>query len=211
MASIGIIQSSPAVPHSFSHSPTFSCRYLQLPTVPCRVSSSMVGPCSLTSSPTVTHRPLPLSTVTVTHRHQPSPAVTRRHLPSPPFTGSHPPSPAVPGGPLPSPIVPCRPLLTPGVPYQKMFQIVVLSSFLMTAVLEVQGRGRTAFCRPVPSFSKVARQVEIKDEDGLRFAVPSRPGLLAVPPPGPTGAPDRCEHWAWHHWNLLLTVDKRAW
>jgi len=64
----------------------------------------------------------------------------------------------------------------------------------MTAVLEVQGRGGTAFCRPVPSFSKVARQVEIKDEDGLRFAVPSRPGLFAVPPPGPTGAPDRCEH-----------------
>ena len=34
----------------------------------------------------------------------------------------------------------------------------------------------------------------MKDEDGLRFAVPSRPGLLAVPPPGPTGAPDDCEH-----------------
>ena len=65
----------------------------------------------------------------------------------------------------------------------------------MTAVLEVQGRGRTAFPRPVPSFPKVARQVGIKDEDGLRFAVPSRPGLLAVPPPGPTGAPDGCEHW----------------
>jgi len=34
----------------------------------------------------------------------------------------------------------------------------------------------------------------MKDEDGLRFAVPSRPGLLAVRPPGPTGAPDGCEH-----------------
>ena len=66
----------------------------------------------------------------------------------------------------------------------------------MTAVLEIQGRGRTAFCRPVQSFSQVARQVGMKDEDGLRFAVPSRPGLLAVPPPGPTGAPDDCEHWA---------------
>ena len=28
---------------------------------------------------------------------------------------------------------------------------------------------------------------ELKDEDGLHFAVPSRPGVLAVPPPGPTG------------------------
>jgi len=69
------------------------------------------------------------------------------------------------------------------------------SSFVMTAVLEVQGRERTAFCRPVRSFSKVARQVGMKDEDGPRPAVPSRPGLLAVPPPGPTGAPDGCEHW----------------
>jgi len=64
----------------------------------------------------------------------------------------------------------------------------------MTAVLEIQGRGRTAFCRPVQSFSQVARQVGMKDEDGLRFAVSSRPGFLAVPPPGPTGAPDACEH-----------------
>jgi len=68
------------------------------------------------------------------------------------------------------------------------------SSFVMTAVLEVQGRERTAFCRPVRSFSKVARQVGMKDEDGPRPAVPSRPGLLAVPPPGPAGAPDGCEH-----------------
>ena len=65
----------------------------------------------------------------------------------------------------------------------------------MTAVLEIQGRGRTAYCRPVQSFSQVSRQVGMKDEDGLRFAVPSRPGLLAVPPPGPTEAPDDCEHW----------------
>jgi len=69
------------------------------------------------------------------------------------------------------------------------------SSFVMTAVLEVQGRERTAFCRPVRSFSKVARQVGMKDEDGPRPAVPSRPGLLAVPPPGPAGAPEGCEHW----------------
>jgi len=57
----------------------------------------------------------------------------------------------------------------------------------MTVVPEIQGRGRAAFCRPVQSFSPVARQVGMKDEDGLRFAVPSRPGVSAVPPPGPTG------------------------
>ena len=43
------------------------------------------------------------------------------------------------------------------------------------------GRGRTAVCRPVRSFSKVARQVGLEDEDGLRFTVLSRPGLLAAP------------------------------
>jgi len=35
------------------------------------------------------------------------------------------------------------------------------------------GRGRTAVCRPVRSFSKVARQVKIKDEDGRHSVVPS--------------------------------------
>ena len=35
-------------------------------------------------------------------------------------------------------------------------------------------RGRTAVCRPVRSFSKVARQVGIKDEDGRYSVVPSR-------------------------------------
>jgi len=58
------------------------------------------------------------------------------------------------------------------------------SSFLMTAVLEVQVREPTAFCRPVRSFSKVVWQVGIKEEDRPRFAFPSPPGLLAVPPPG---------------------------
>ena len=38
------------------------------------------------------------------------------------------------------------------------------------------GRGRTAVCRPVRSFSKVARQVRIEDEDGRHSVVPS--GLL---------------------------------
>jgi len=64
----------------------------------------------------------------------------------------------------------------------------------MTAVLEVQGPERTAFCRPVRSFSKVARQVGMKDEDGPRPTIPSRPGLLAIPALGPTRAPDGCEH-----------------
>jgi len=80
------------------------------------------------------------------------------------------------------------------------------SSFLMTAVLEVQGLERTAFCRPVRSFSKAARQVGMKDEDGPRPAVPSRPGLLAVPPPGPTGAPDGCEHWTLHFYHPLVRI-----
>ena len=35
------------------------------------------------------------------------------------------------------------------------------------------GRGRTAACRPVRSFSKVARQVGMGDEDGRHFVVPS--------------------------------------
>ena len=104
---------------------------------------------------------------------------------------------------LPSPAVPRRPPPSSTTPYHLPTRICLrswgLSSFLMTAVLEIQGRGRTEFCRPVQSFSQVARQVGMKDEDGLRFAVPSRPGLLAVPPPGPTGAPDDCEHWPWAH------------
>ena len=35
------------------------------------------------------------------------------------------------------------------------------------------GRGRTTVCRPVRSFSQVARQVKIKDEDGRHSVVPS--------------------------------------
>ena len=35
------------------------------------------------------------------------------------------------------------------------------------------GRGRTAVCRPVRSFSKVARHVKIKDEDGRHSVAPS--------------------------------------
>ena len=41
------------------------------------------------------------------------------------------------------------------------------------AVRPEPGPGRTAVCRPVRSFSKVARQVRIKDEDGRHSVVPS--------------------------------------
>ena len=81
----------------------------------------------------------------------------------------------------------------------------------MTAALEIQGRGRTAFCRPVQSFFQVARQVGMKDEDGLRFAVPSRPGLLAVPPPGPTGARDDCEHWKAGDFSAFKRISADMW
>jgi len=97
--------------------------------------------------------------------------------------------------------VPCRPPSSPAVLCRHLpshtggcLTSWGSSSFVMTAVLEVHGRERTAFCRPVRSFSKVARQVGMKDEDGPPPAVPSRPGLLAAPPPGPTGGPDGCEH-----------------
>jgi len=90
--------------------------------------------------------------------------------------------------------VPCRPPSSPAVlcrhlpsHTRRCLTSWGSSSFLMTAVLEVQGRERTAFCRPVRSFSKVAREVGMKDEDGPRPAVPSRPGLLAVPRRAPRG------------------------
>ena len=96
--------------------------------------------------------------------------------------------------------VPCRPPSSPAVlcrhlpsHARRCLTSWGSSSFLMTAVLEVQGREQTAFCRPVRSFSKVARQVGMKDGDGPRPAVPSCPGLLEVTPPGPTRAPDGCE------------------
>ena len=33
-----------------------------------------------------------------------------------------------------------------------------------------------------------------------------RPGVLAVPPPGPTGAPDGCEHWTRQEYGKMLGV-----
>jgi len=74
-------------------------------------------------------------------------------------------------------------------PTRRCLRSWVVSSFLMTAVLEVQRRGRTEFCCPVPSFLKVARQVGTKDEDGLPFAVPF--WALGSPPAGPHGGPRR--------------------
>ena len=96
------------------------------------------------------------------HRPPPSPVVPRR-LPlfSDVFRCFRRPLPP----PLspPSPAVLCSYLPSPGGSCLRPWG---LSSLLMTAVLE------------------------FKDEDGLHFAVPSRSGVLAVPPPGPTGAPD---------------------
>jgi len=96
---------------------------------------------------------------------------------------------------------PCRPLSSPAVlcrhlpsHTRRCLTSWGSSSFVMTAVLEVQGPEWTAFCRPVRSLSKAARQVGMKDEDGPHPTIPSRPGLLAVPAPGPTRAPDGCEH-----------------
>ena len=73
----------------------------------------------------------------------------------------------------------------------------------MTAVLEVQGRERTAFCRPVRSFSKVARQVGMKDEDGPRLV----PGSWQSPrraPRGPRTAANtaRSDPFTDHHTHL---------
>ena len=62
------------------------------------------------------------------------------------------------------------------------------------------GPGRTALCRPAPSFSEFARQVRAKDQDGRHFVVPRRPppsptipghppsssAVLRRPPPSPT-------------------------
>ena len=129
----------------------------------------------------------------VPHRPTPSPVVPRRPLSSPAVFRCFPLFSAVPCRPPSSPAALCRDLPSHT---RRCLTSWGSSSFVMRAVLEVQGRERTAFCRPVRSFSKAARQVGMKDEDGPRFAVPSRPGLLAVPPPGPTGAPDGCEHWS---------------
>ena len=126
-----------------------------------------------------------------------SPVVPRRPPPSPPSSPDFrcfPLFSAVACWPPSSPVVLHHPLLSPTPPTRICLRSWGLSSFLMTTVLEIQGRGRTAFCRPVQSFSQVARHIGMKDEDGLRFAVLSCPGLLAVPPAGPTGAPDDYEH-----------------
>jgi len=154
------------------------------------------------SSPTVPHRPPP--SPTVPHHPPPSPVVPHHLPPSSAVFRCFPMFSAVPCCPPSSPAVLCKHLPSPT---RRCLTSWGSSSFLMTAVHEVQGRERTAFCRPVRSFSKVARQVGIKDEDGPRFAVPSRPGLLAVPPPGPTGAPDGCQHWVSIKTTLLRVSD----
>ena len=87
--------------------------------------------------------------------------------PTHPSEGPSPTVPAVPRRPPPSstpPAVPYRPLPSPT---RICLRSWGLSSFLMTAFLEIQGRGRTAFCRPVSSRA------------------------LGSPPAGPYGGPGR--------------------
>ena len=62
-----------------------------------------------------------------------------------------------------------------------MLVIILIPLYLSSSVFATGqsirrelGRGRTAVCRPVRSFSKVARQVRIRDEDGQHSVVPSR-------------------------------------
>ena len=51
------------------------------------------------------------------------------------------------------------------------------------------GRGRTTLCRPVQSFSELARRVRPKDQDGRHCVVPHRPpsspNVICRPPPSP--------------------------
>jgi len=68
-------------------------------------------------------------------------------------------------------------------------------SFLMTAIFQVHRLELTVFCRPVRSFSKVARQAGKKDADGPHPAIPSRSRFFGVPPPGTIGAPHGCQQW----------------
>jgi len=87
-------------------------------------------------------------------RPPPSPTVPRRPLSSPAAPRCFPPSPAVLCSYLPSPARSCP-------------RSWGSSPLLMTAVRGIQGRGRTAFCRPVSS------------------------GGLSSPPTGPYGGPGR--------------------
>jgi len=95
-----------------------------------------------------------VSSPTVPHRPPPSSAVFRCF---PLFS-------AVPHRPPPSPAVLCSYLSPPG---RSCLRSWGSSSLLMTAVLGIQGRGRTTFCRPVSS------------------------GGLGSPPAGPYGGPGR--------------------
>ena len=102
--------------------------------------------------------------MTIPHRPPPSPAVPCRPPPSSAVFRCFPPFSAVPRRPPPSPATPSRPLPSPT---RICLRSWGLSSFLVAAVLEIQGRGRTTFCRPVPSRA------------------------LGSPPAGPYGGPGR--------------------
>jgi len=110
-----------------------------------------------------------------------SPTVPRRLPPSSAVFRCFPLFSAVPYRPPSSPAVLCRHLPSHT---RRCLTSWGSSSFVMTAVLEVQGRERTAFCRPVRSFSKVARQVGMKDEDG---PLPAVPGSWQSPRRAPRG------------------------
>jgi len=109
------------------------------------------------SSPTVPHRP-PSSSIVLCHP-PPSSAVSR----------CFPLFPAIPCRPPPSPAVLCSYLPSPG---RSCLRSWGSSSLPMMAVLGIQGRGRTTFCRPVPS------------------------GGLGSPATGPYGAPPTAENTA---------------
>jgi len=93
-----------------------------------------------------------------------SPTVPRRPLPSSTVFRCFPMFSDVFRRPPPSPAVLCSYLTSPG---RSCLRSWGSSSLLMTAVLGIQGRGRTTFCRPVSS------------------------GGLASPPAGPYGGPGR--------------------
>ena len=63
------------------------------------------------------------------------------------------------------------------------------SSFLMTSVLQVQGRERTAFCRPVRSFS---RSCPPSRNERRGRTTSCRPVSSRAPGSPPAGAPDGC-------------------
>jgi len=105
-----------------------------------------------------------MSSPIVPHRPPPSPVVLCRPLPSSAVFRCFQMFSTVPRRPPPSPAVLCSYLPSPG---RSCLRSWGSSFLLMTAVLGIQGQGRTTFCRPVSS------------------------GGLGSPPAGPYGGPGR--------------------